>query len=83
MYGQTGALDWLIGAYYFSEEFELGLPVEFPGVLFGVPTVPRLEVIAGDLVEDTESYAAFADVTYALTERLRINAGLRFNAEEK
>ncbi|MEN8878015.1 MULTISPECIES: TonB-dependent receptor [unclassified Hyphomonas] len=83
LYGQTGALDWLIGAYYFSEEFELGLPVEFPGVLFGVPTVPRLEVIAGDLVEDTESYAAFADVTYALTERLRINAGLRFNAEEK
>jgi len=83
LYGTNGPLDWLVGAYYFNEEFELGLPVEFPGVLFGAPTVPRLEVIAGDLVEETESYAVFADVTYALTDRLRINAGLRFNQEEK
>ena len=83
LYGTSGALDWLLGVYYFNEEFELGLPVEFPGVLFGAPTVPRLEVIAGDLFEETESYAAFADITYAVTDRFRINAGLRFNTEEK
>lgn len=82
LFGQTGDLDWLLGAYYFNEEFELGLPVGFPGFLFMSPE-PFIEFIAGDLVEETESYAAFADVTYALTDRLSINAGLRFNTEEK
>jgi iron complex outermembrane receptor protein len=82
LYGQNGSLDWLVGVYYFNEEFELGLPVGFPGFLFMSPE-PFIEFIAGDLVEETESYAAFADITYAVTDRLRINAGLRFNAEEK
>ena len=83
LYGEHGRLDWLVGAYYFHEDFELTLPVEFPGFLFGVPALPILEVMAGDLKETTESYAVFTDVTYAVTDRLRLNAGLRFNAEEK
>lgn len=82
LYGQSGDLDWLVGAYFYDEEFELGLPVGFPGFLFMSPE-PFIEFIAGDLVEETQSYAAFADVTYAVTDRFRINAGLRFNNEEK
>ncbi|BFM14579.1 TonB-dependent receptor [Maricurvus nonylphenolicus] len=74
LYGETEKLSWLLGAYYFQETFSLVLPVDL--LLAG-------SVIAGDLKEETESYAFFTDLTYSLTDRLRVNAGLRYNVEEK
>lgn len=74
LYGDTGRLSWLVGAYWYEEDFLLTLPVDFAGV--GL-------VIAGNLEEETRSYAFFADLTYSLTDRLRLNAGLRYNDEEK
>lgn len=82
LYGSAERLDWLIGAYYFEEEFELQLPVSFNGLLFMSPA-PSISAVAGDIVEDTTSYALFGDVSFALTDRLKLNGGLRFNNEEK
>ncbi|MAZ86724.1 MAG: hypothetical protein CL693_03700 [Cellvibrionaceae bacterium] len=74
IYGETEKLSWLVGAYYFKEDFSLVLPVE---------TLLAGNLIAGDLKEETTSYAVFTDLTYSLTDRLRLNAGLRYNVEEK
>lgn len=82
LFGSTDKLEWLVGAYYFEEEYDLNLPVVFNGALFGAP-VPSVEVIGGDLVEETTSFALFTDFSYALTDRLTLNGGLRFNSEEK
>lgn len=82
VFGSTDRLDWLVGAYYFEEEYDLFLPVVFNGALFGAP-VPSVEVIGGDLVEETTSFALFSDFSFALTDRLTLNGGLRFNSEEK
>lgn len=74
LYGETDNLSWLVGAYYFKEDFTLVLPVD---------TLFTGSVVAGDLEETTTSYALFTDLTYSLTDRLRLNMGLRYNVEEK
>ena len=68
-------LSAVMGLYYFNESndslltFDLG---QF--VTFGEQDLPTL---------DTESYAAFAEATYDLTDRFRLIAGLRFTRDEK
>ena len=74
LYGETDRVSWLVGAFYFRENFEILLPVEFIGIG---------PVLAGDIREETRSFALFADVTVAVTDRFRINGGLRFNSEDK
>lgn len=83
LYGETGPVNWLIGGFYFDERFELLLPVEFNGAAFGGTFGSRLPILAGDLVEDTKSYALFADVAISLTDNFRILAGGRLNWEDK
>ncbi len=84
LYGGTDRLEWLVGAFYFKEDFSLALPVEFVSTALGIPGDPfPVPVLAGDLEEETESYALFTDLTLALTDRFRVNAGLRYNAEKK
>lgn len=83
IYGETGPVSWLVGGFYFDERFELLLPVEFNGGALGAPFGARVPILAGNLVEDTKSYALFADVTVSLTDNLRILAGGRLNWEDK
>jgi iron complex outermembrane receptor protein len=81
LFGETERLSWLAGVFYYEEDYSLTIPVDFN---LGSPDFPFLfEVVAGDLEEETTSYAAFVDLTYSLTDRLRILAGLRYNYEEK
>lgn len=83
-YGEVGDLSWLVGAFYFQEDFELHLEVDFLSTALGVPGPAfPVNVVAGDLVEDTRSFALFTDLTYALSDQLRLNVGLRYNEEEK
>jgi iron complex outermembrane receptor protein len=79
--GTSGPLEWLVGAYYFKEDSAVSLPlllgtVGGPG--FGVP-------VGSQLIESvdskTESKALFIDLKYAVTERLKLNVGLRYNRE--
>ena len=79
--GQTDKLKWLVGAFYFHEKFFISLPVVFPNGLPGA--LPPGGIVEQNLHERTNSYAAFADLTYSLTDRLRVNLGLRFNRDEK
>ena len=85
--GETGRLKWILGAYYFHEKYFFSLPVVFiAGLNTGDPatSIPAgATVYAGLLNDRTNSFALFGDATYSLTDRLRLNVGLRFNTEKK
>lgn len=86
MLGEAGNLQWLVGAYYFHEEFSISLPVRFPsGLNTGDPasSLPVGTRAEQGTDEETTSYALFTDLTWSFTDALRLNAGLRFNSEKK
>lgn len=83
-YGEVGDLSWLVGAFYFEEDFELQLEVDFASLALGIPgPIVPVNIVAGDVIEETTSFALFTDITYALSDQLRVNFGLRYNEEEK
>lgn len=93
--GETGQLNWLLGAYYFEEEHNITGDAAFDTLALtlgaGVPFDPSLLPLLGvptvfnftNFDEATETYAVFADMTYNVTDDLRILAGARLNSEKK
>lgn len=92
LFGEFGSIDWLVGGYYFHEDFSLTLPIAFDALalslgagaapnpaLFGVPVA----FSTTDLQQETTSYALFTDVTIGVTDNFRILAGARLNWEDK
>lgn len=80
---ETDKVKWILGAYYFHEDATTRLPLRLGSVFapaFGVPVESKL-IESGK--SDTDTYAAFADLTYSLSDRLRLNLGLRYNHETK
>lgn len=75
--GSSGQLDWVVGAYYSTEEGTDGSVTRAVAVLN--PAQPN--VLDGDV--QNESWALFAQGTYAVTERLDVTAGLRYTEEKK
>jgi iron complex outermembrane receptor protein len=73
-----GRAHWTAGVFYFDEDQEVGFFSSsdhgfccFSGVEFTMPDVSG------------ESLAAYADITFDVTDRLRLTAGLRQTEEEK
>jgi iron complex outermembrane receptor protein len=86
--GET--VDWIAGAYYEHAELNISRAnsaVDFAlsGPLVGRPIVvlPDSATVPSKFDQDTDAYAAFAQLTYSLTDTVRITGGLRFNHEEK
>jgi iron complex outermembrane receptor protein len=83
--GAVGKLDYVAGLFYFHQDsFQdnrgiLGTDFAIPGLIPGGirKVIDPLATIV------TRSYAAFADVTYALTDALELEIGARVNREEK
>lgn len=65
-------LNWLVGLFYLNEKVDFDNPACFSFVCTGVST--KLE---------TNSYAAFAQATYAIGEGTNITAGGRYTNEKK
>jgi iron complex outermembrane receptor protein len=65
-------LDWLVGAFYFDEDIDQGVPLVF----FGTP-------IAQNNTLDNRSSALYAHVSWSLTSRLGLSGGLRVTHERK
>ena len=63
----NGPLNYVAGLYYFYEDVDLN--VNF--------------ILPFDITTDTESYAAYGQLFYDLTDRLTLTAGLRYTDEEK
>lgn len=66
------AIKWLVGGYYFDEALNFDLFAN-QGVAFN-RTIPDLK---------TRSYAAFGQLTYSLTDTLRVTGGARYTSERK
>ena len=69
-------LTWAVGAYKFKEEQAvfLGIPLDYSDL-------PYLEFNQGSTIGESES--VYADITFALTDRLRITGGARYSDESK
>jgi len=72
--GETGALKWVLGGYYFNETGNDVLTVELP-FLFG--NVNNFTFV------DNESIAGFVQGTYSLTEALSVTGGVRYTNDDK
>ena len=71
--GESGAMDFVAGLYWFEEEGEND---QNPTVFLGGPGTFTLG-------QDTESFAIFGNVGYQLNDDLRLSAGLRYTEDEK
>lgn len=86
-------LNWFLGLYYFDEDHKHSIPSLFPspivqGILgagfapiFGVGT--RFTDLQQRIDEETTSQAVFADLTYSVTDTLRIGLGARYTDDTK
>lgn len=70
-------LTWAVGLYRFEEEQAvfLGIPLDYN------TNLPYLEFNQGETIGESDS--AYADLTFALTDRLRVTGGARYSEESK
>jgi len=73
VYAGGGKLNGVLGVYYFDGQAGGLVLNNFVNALFG----------STNGTTDTESWAVFGDGSYQLTDRLTLNAGLRYTNEEK
>ncbi len=74
-------LRYTVGAYYFSQEAGNVSNFALGDFLTGAPGVePPLDLVSS---VDTESYALFFNLDYALSERLTLELGGRYLSEDK
>lgn len=68
---------WAVGFYKFKEDQQvfLGIPLDYS------TNLPYLEFNQGKTIGESES--AYADLTFAVTDRLRITGGARYSDESK
>lgn len=84
--GET--LDWIVGAYYEYSELSIARTIlEGDFALSGPISVPPLVIIPPGIPtqfdQDAETFAAFGQATYTLTDTVRVTAGVRYNDETK
>lgn len=79
-----GALQWIIGGFYLDEKGKTFSGLAFNGLAaaLGFPA-GSIEGILIDGKSNTKSYSAFAQAEYALSDRTRVTAGLRYTQDEK
>ena len=86
--GET--FDWIAGAYLEHAEldisrlntaadFALSGPLSVPPLV----ALPEATAVPTKFDQDTDAYAAFGQLTYNVTDRVRVTGGLRFTYEEK
>ncbi len=80
-----GALRWIAGAYYFHEDLDSSVQFSAPG--FGPSLFTGVSGVlegAGQISSmKTDSLAAFGNIDYSLTSRLKASVGLRVTHESK
>jgi iron complex outermembrane receptor protein len=73
-------LGWVLGLYYFDESVHN--KVDFSIVPALLPIIGNAS-FSNDLRVQNESYAAFGQSNYALTDQLRLTTGLRYTRDRK
>ncbi|GGC27065.1 TonB-dependent receptor [Novosphingobium marinum] len=74
----TSAINWILGLYYLDAKGGFApTTIEGPAVEFS-----GIQMIDINGQQDVKSYAAFGQITYPVTDRLNITAGLRYTIDE-
>jgi iron complex outermembrane recepter protein len=79
LFGTAGALDWLLGAFYYDAYGTTFFDAS-GGVL---PAFFGANTLTYAAEQDSQSVAVFGQATYALTDRLNVTGGLRYTRDEK
>jgi iron complex outermembrane receptor protein len=77
--GSGDTVDWIVGAFYSSDEFEssnIANSADFAGVLFELPD------FQWDVDQETDAWALFASFDWHLTDRWTLVTGVRYTDEE-
>ena len=74
----TGALDWLAGIYYLTDDTD-----QFVTVDFGARLSPAGVYVAYDDAQELTSTAVFAQGTYSFSDSTRFTLGVRYSEDEK
>jgi iron complex outermembrane recepter protein len=81
--GDYESVDFILGAYYFHEKYSssVGADLEEVGAAAfgGIPVGSGFNLSQSSKINNA---ALYGDVTYSLTDRFRLNAGLRLNHED-
>jgi iron complex outermembrane recepter protein len=89
--GKTGRFSWVVGLYYFNEnganDFYQYYPTAYPSA-FGLPSPSTTFKLGSTELwwlthENTDAYAAYAQGTYALSDKLHFTGGIRYSIETK
>lgn len=70
-------IDWIVGAYGFSEDSDTRRLIKFQDIVFG-----SLLVDAQDQSLSRSGFALFTDVVWHLTDNLELNVGVRYTEED-
>lgn len=68
----SGPLRWIVGGFYLNEKGDDEIRIIEPGRLLAIPES-----------NTTNAYALFGQATYAVIDRVRLTAGLRYSYEKK
>lgn len=74
-------VDAVFGLYYMHENFDQSGSVNFPYGLIALGRIPTTAV--NRMLEEATTKAAFADLTYSVTDRFRVIGGVRYTEDEK
>lgn len=78
--GSTSSLSWVVGAFYSHEDDQNEFHIRFTENLQGAGPNSGLDYLQPEYSQ--KSYAAFADLTYALTDRVDVIGGIRYTKDE-
>jgi iron complex outermembrane recepter protein len=81
--GKSERVSWLLGAFLYNEKSGNSLPVSLgPAGVAGTPLPPGTTIFM-PTESETDSWAIYGDATISVTDRLRLNLGLRYNKEKQ
>jgi len=80
-------VSWTAGLYYFTETVDRDESFLTQFSIVQVPSIPGLQVLGGDVTftqnAESESYAAYGQLTYPFTDQFSVTAGLRYTNDSK
>ncbi|MBL0924623.1 MAG: TonB-dependent receptor [Sphingomonadaceae bacterium] len=84
----SSPLTYVLGGYYFKDKLTgIFINQQLPRIIRNVTPNLNLPANGGGFYDqqraETESVAAYAQATYAVTEKLRVTAGLRYTVDTK
>lgn len=79
--GDTGRLQWILGAYYFHENSSVIFPLRLGSDFAPLIGLPSDTVFRQSVRSKTTNHALFGNLTYAVTDRFKVQLGLRYNDE--